>query len=133
MGAVEMEILHTVGRFDVNVCLKSIVLEPDIHIKESYVFLRGRPRELDGKGAVEILQKTFQRLLSVGPDQENIIDIAKPGEGFERCGVEVLGLQASLEKDGVGRGHASSHGCAFDLQEIMVLKDEAVHGENKLG
>jgi len=50
MGAVEMEILHTVGRFDVNACLKSIVHEPDIHIKESYVLPRG-PGELDGKGA----------------------------------------------------------------------------------
>jgi len=35
-----MEILHTVGRFDVNACLKSIVLAPDIHIKGSCVFPR---------------------------------------------------------------------------------------------
>jgi len=128
MGAVEMEILHTVGRFDVNASLKSIVLEPDIHIKESYVFSREGPGELDGKGAVEVLQKCFQRLLSVGPDQENIVDIAKPDERFERCGVEVLDLQASHEKVGVGRGHASAHGCEFDLQAIVVRKGEVVHG-----
>jgi len=46
---------------------------------------------------------------------------------------EVLGLQASHEKAGVERGHASAHGCAFDLQEIVVLKGEVVHGEDKLG
>jgi len=57
MGAVEKEILHTVGRFDVNACLKSIVLEPDIHTKESYVFPREGPGELDG------LPKCFQRLV----------------------------------------------------------------------
>jgi len=44
-----MEILHTVGRFDVNTCLKSIVLEPDIHIKESYMFPRENPCDLDEK------------------------------------------------------------------------------------
>jgi len=69
----------------------------------------------------------------VGPDQENIVDIAKSDERFERCGVEVLGLQASHEEVGVGRGHASAHDCAFDLQEIVVLKGEVVHGELKLG
>jgi len=126
-----MEILHTVGRFDVKACLKSIVLEPDIHIKESCVFPRERPGEFDGEGAVEVLQKSFQIILSVGPDQENIVDIAKPGERFERCGVEVLGLQASYEKVGVGRDLASARGCAFDLQEIVVLKS-VVHGEDKL-
>jgi len=47
--------------------------------------------------------------------------------------VEVLGLQASHEKVGAERGHASAHGCAFDLQEIMILKGEVVHGEGKLG
>jgi len=92
MGAVEMEMLHTIGSFNVNACLESIVLEPDIHIKESYVFPREGPDELDREGAVEVLQKCFQRLLSVGPDQENIVDVAKSGERFERCGVEVLGL-----------------------------------------
>jgi len=43
----------------------------------------------------------------------------------------MLGLQASHEKVGVGREHMSTHGCAFDLQEIVVSKD--VHGENELG
>jgi len=57
MGAVEMEILHTVGRFDVNACLKSIVLDSDIHIKKSYVFPGEGPNEFDGKDAVEVLQK----------------------------------------------------------------------------
>jgi len=114
-----MEILHTVDRLDVNACLKLIVLEPDIQIKKSYVFPREGPGEVDGKGAVEVLQECFQRLLSVGPDQENIVDIAKPGQSFERCGVEVLGLQAFPEKVGVGRGHASVLGCAFELQEIV--------------
>jgi len=66
-----MEILHTVGSFDVNACLKSIVLEPDIHIKGSYVFPQEGPLELGWKGAVEVLQKCFQRFLSVGPDQGN--------------------------------------------------------------
>jgi len=68
----------------------------------------------------------------VGPDQENIVDIAKLGEEFVRYGVEVLGLQASHEKVGIRRGHASTHVCAFDLQEIVVLKCEVVHGEDKL-
>jgi len=52
MEAVEMKILHTVGRFNVNACLKSIILELDIHIKESYVFNGEEPSEFDGKGAV---------------------------------------------------------------------------------
>jgi len=69
----------------------------------------------------------------VSPETENIVDIAKLGDGFERCGIEVLGLQAPHEKVGVGRLHASTHGCAFDLQEIVVLKDEVVHGEDQLG
>jgi len=60
------------------------------------------------------LQLRFYRNVPVGPDQENMVDVAKSGEGFERCGVEVLGLQASHEKVGVGRGHESAHGCAFD-------------------
>jgi len=30
IGAVEKEIQHFVGTFDVNACLKSIVLEPNI-------------------------------------------------------------------------------------------------------
>jgi len=96
------------------------------------VFPRG-PSEQDGKGAVEVLQKYFQRLLSVGPEQENIVDIAKLGEEFARYGAEVLGRQGSHEKVGVGRDHASTHGCAFDLQEIVVLKGEVVRGEDKLG
>jgi len=69
----------------------------------------------------------------VGPDQENIVYIANPGEGFERCELEVLGLQASHEKVGVGMDHASAYGCSFDLQEIVFLKGEIVHGEDKLG
>jgi len=69
----------------------------------------------------------------VGPDSGNIVDIAKLGEGFESYGVWVLGLQASHEKVGAGRGLASTHGCAFDLQEIVVLKVEVDHGEDKLG
>jgi len=56
-----MEILHTVDKFDVNACLKSTVLEPDIHIKETYVLPWERPSELDGKGVVGVLQKCIQR------------------------------------------------------------------------
>jgi len=64
----------------------SIVLDPDIHIEKSCVPGEG-PSELEGKGAVEVLQKCFLRLLSVAPDKENFVDITKLGEGFERCGV----------------------------------------------
>jgi len=60
MEAVEMNILHTVGRFVVNTCLKSIILESDIHIKDSCVFPGEGPSEFDGKIAVEILKKCFQ-------------------------------------------------------------------------
>jgi len=60
----------------VNACLKSIVLDPDINIEESCMFPREGPSKFDGKGAVGILQECFQRLLSVGPDEENIVDIA---------------------------------------------------------
>jgi len=84
-----MEILHVVGRFDVNACLKSIVLEPDIHIKESYVFPREGPGEFDGKGAVEVLQKCLQKLLSMGPDQENSVDIEKSDDRFERSDAHI--------------------------------------------
>jgi len=69
----------------------------------------------------------------VSPERENIVDIAELGDGFERCRLEVLGLQAPHEKIGVGRGHSSTHGCTFDLQEIVFLKDEVVHGEDQLG
>jgi len=60
MGTVEIKMLHTVGRFDVNACLKSIFLEPDIHINVSYVFAAEGLSEFDGKVAVEALQKFFQ-------------------------------------------------------------------------
>jgi len=58
-----MQVLHTVGRFYVNTCLMPIVLHPDVHIEESYVFPREGPSKLDGKGAVGILQECFLRLV----------------------------------------------------------------------
>jgi len=129
MGAIEMEILHTVGRFN----LSRLFLSQTSTSRKVTCFCEKDQVKFTGKGAVEVLQKYFQRQLSVGPDQENIVDIEKPGERFEKCGVEVLGLQASHEKVGVGRGHANANGYAFDLQEIVVLKGEVVHGEDKLG
>jgi len=81
------------------------------------VFSREGPSELGGKGAVEVLQKCFQRFVSGSRSRTYIVDIAKLGEGFERCGVGMVDLQVSHEKDAVRRGHASTHGCAFDLQE----------------
>jgi len=62
MGTVEMQALHTFGRFDVNTCLNTIVLDPDVHIEESYVFPREGPSKLDGKGAPEVLQECFLRV-----------------------------------------------------------------------
>jgi hypothetical protein len=32
MGAIEVEILHAIGGFDVDTSFKSVVPEPDIHI-----------------------------------------------------------------------------------------------------
>jgi len=54
-----------------------------------------------------------------------------PSERFEKCGAEVLWLQVSHENLRLGRRHASAHGCVLDLQIIMVLKAEVVHGEDK--
>jgi len=58
---------------------------------------------------------------------------SQAGEGVERYEIELLGVQASHEKFGVGKVHARIHGCAFDLLKIVVLKGEAVHGEDQLG
>jgi len=69
----------------------------------------------------------------VCPYQGNNVDISKLAERVERYGVEVLGLQASHEKFGLGRVHARTHGCASDFLKIVVPKGKAVHGEDQLG
>jgi len=63
VGALEMQVLRTFGRFDVYTCLEPIVLYPDVHIEESYVFPREGLSKLDGKGGPEILQECFLRLV----------------------------------------------------------------------
>jgi hypothetical protein len=49
------------------------------------VFSGEGPGEFDGEGAVEVLQESFQWLLSMGPDKENIVNVTEPNERFERC------------------------------------------------
>jgi len=60
MEAVEMKILHNVGWSDVNACIKSIVLETDIHIHESCVYSGEGSSELDGEDVIEVLQECYQ-------------------------------------------------------------------------
>lgn len=132
MTAGVMQVLKGIGRFDVDVGLEEAFLQADFHIQEDDAVGGGLPSEFKVGKILERLEEGLKFGGGVSPDEENVINIAEPAEGFRGLSVEEGFLQASHEQVGIGGGHTGSHGRSLDLEVVLAGTLEVVFFQYKL-
>ena len=79
---------------------------------------------------VKIVDKNFKIIQTLGPDHKNIIDIAQPSVRLKRGIFQSVFFEKTKKKVGIRGSHFSTHGGAVDLEIVLIIKGEIIHGEN---
>ena len=69
-------------------------------------------------------------MLSMGPDDKNVIDESLPDRGCWGVVVNKLVLKPTHEGIGLGRCHSCAHGCSTNLQIMFVIKVKIVFAQD---
>ncbi|MEE6524495.1 hypothetical protein FKM82_024010 [Ascaphus truei] len=86
--------------------------------------------EVDGQVEhIEVLMELYEVLFARGPNQEDVIDVAKVCKGFQVTGGKKVTFQFCAEQIGILWRHSSAHSGHGCLEVCVIYKCEVVMGK----
>jgi hypothetical protein len=139
MAAGKVEVLLVVSEFDVDGGAEARLFNKDVNIQEGDMGRGDGPSKSDRVATIEVLREKEKGIMTMSPQQEDIINKPEPKVRFRVFRIQEVLLQGSHEEISIGGGHPGSHGCALNQKlmegvegEVVVGKDEGSEGYEEM-